>query len=297
MIYVDEFIESKRNENLQDATIKEYIYYLGQFENWLLKYFDKAHFTKTSFKAIKRPHIQKYIDDIRDSGKSKSTAQKNLAYIKEFIYFLEGKELIDSYCVYKIKLKKDKGITKIKRHMTIEQGWHFYNSITDKRDKLIVAFALFHGLRRSEIAELKVENINTDNWKMLFIRKNQREEELTLQEQVRELVLEQLEFCKQHKHVYLFQSPKFNKPKPISVVTVWKVFKDWLEIAGLGEFDFSTHDGRRFFALSLYEEGYSDREISIAMSHLSESTTKRYINVQSNKVMDKIGNRPARMDD
>lgn len=292
MIYVNEFIESKINENLQDATIKEYRFYLAQFESFLLKHLDKTRIAKLTLSHIKRPDIQAYIDSVRDSGKSQATAKKHLAYAKEFVYYLEGLGLIDSYCVYKIKVKKDKGVKKSKKHMTTEQGWTFFNSITDNYDKCMVGLALFHGFRRSEIAEVVVKNVDLENWKIVFTRKGQIEEEIVIQPQIRDLVVKQVEYCNEHGHIYLFQSP--NKLQPLSTVSVWKVFKKWLEASGLGEYDFSVHDGRRFFALSLYEDGYTLEEIQVALSHASVETSRKYVNLTKEKVMNSIGNKEAR---
>ena len=292
MIYVNEFIESKINENLQDATIKEYRYYLSQFESFLLKHLDKTRIAKLTLAHIKRPDIQAYIDWVRDSGKSQATARKHLAYVKEFVYYLEGLGVMDSYCVFNVKIKKDKGVRELKQHMTVEQAMEFYNSITDDYDKCIVALALFHGFRRNEIAEVLVENIDLENWTIKFVRKGQFEEKIKLQAQVRELVAKQVEFCKDNGHIYLFQSPR--KIQPLSVVSVWKVFKKWLSAVGMEDFDFSTHDFRRAFALSLYEDGYKLEEIQVALSHASVETTRKYVNLTREKVMESIGNRESR---
>ena len=292
MIYVNEFIESKINENLQDATIKEYRYYLAQFESFLLNHLDKTRIAKLTFSHIKRPDIQAYIDSVRDSGKSQATAKKHLAYVKEFVYYLEGLGLIDSYCVYKIKIKKDKGVKKTKKHMTTEQGWNFFNSITDDYDKCMVGLALFHGFRRTEISEVLVDNVDLEDWTIVFTRKGQIEETIFIQPQIKELMAKQVEYCKERAHIYLFQSP--HKEQPLSTVSVWKAFKKWLEFAGLGEYDFSVHDGRRFFALSLYEDGYTLEEIQVALSHASVETSRKYVNLTKEKVMKSIGEKEAR---
>ena len=296
MLYVKEFIEEKKNQNLREATIKEYEYYLRCFENFLLERFGKSHFTKHSFKHIKRVDIQKYIDSIRDSGKSVATAKKHLTYIREYIYFLEGMELIDSYCTSRIKIKKDSGVKKLKHHMNLEDGWKFYNAITNDKDKLMIGLAMFHGFRRQEISSVEIKNVDLENWTILFIRKGQFEELIYVVDELKEYLKKQVEFCKENNHVYLFQSPKFIKTaQPLSLVSVWKVFKYWLEKAGLGEYDYSVHDGRRFFALSLYEEGYSEDDIRIALSHASPTTTRLYINKSRESVMKDISQRKTRV--
>jgi site-specific recombinase XerD len=157
------------------------------------------------------------------------------------------------------------------------------------RDQVIIELALGTGLRVSELANLKVED--------LFIKKGQNalhvrngkggnDRVVQFAAKLKKLILDYLEYRKSDSQ-YLFSSKRGDQMTRFGIS---QVFKQWARKAGLPE-RYSIHSLRHTYAVRLYRaSGYNLRLVQKLLGHSSVSTTQVYADVVDEDVDQALAN-------
>lgn len=230
-------------------------------------------------KNIKNPQRKDIIEwrDITKEECSCSTANTYLVAIKAFFNFLEMNNLY-----YNIT-KNVKGFkmsdTPRKSVLTLEQTKTIYKGLTDLREKALFSLLITTGLRGTEIANAKIEDIKEYNGEIcLFVKckgHNDYDEYVKLSEDVLNNIKE---YIGQRNCGYIFISnSNHNKNGGITIKTVREIIKGIFNRFGLNDETLSLHSTRRTFACISYGLGKSIYDIKEVLHHSSIITTQRYL--------------------
>jgi integrase/recombinase XerD len=249
---------------------------------------------------ITRSHIQKFILSEKSKKKKASSIARAQVTIKVFHRFLymekvirkDVTDVLDSIAIWKkipsylskeemqrmIEFKKPKEAEKKKKRKS-----RLRFSKAEIRDKAILELFYGTGVRVSELAGLKLNNIN---WEGKFIRcfgKGSKERVLPVGKEAWDamrIYIEKARSSYQDSTGCLFLS---NRGLPIRRETLWHVVKRYAKKAGLTK-KVSPHVLRHSFATHLLEGGADLRIVQELLGHADISTTQIYTHVSRDRL-------------
>lgn len=155
------------------------------------------------------------------------------------------------------------------------------------RDQLIIELALGTGLRVSELADLRVQDLYIKKGQhALHVRngKGGKDRVVQFSSKLKKLILEYLDYRKSDSP-YLFPS---KRGEQITRFGISQVFKQWAQRSGLPS-HYSIHSLRHTYATNLYKaSGYNLRLVQQQLGHSSVSTTSVYSGVVSKDLDDAL---------
>lgn len=172
--------------------------------------------------------------------------------------------------------------------LSVEQCYRLINSPTNIKHKAILHVLYDTGVRRDELLNLKLGDIQSDRMEVRVNGGKGAKDRITI---ISYKTIELLrEYYRQHKpKVYLFEGANGGKYSGTSVLNICKkAKKDCKVLAAV-----TPHIFRHSFATHLLEGGTDFAFIQDLMGHSSEKTTRIYAKVQ-NKMLRKIVSPVAR---
>ena len=157
------------------------------------------------------------------------------------------------------------------------------------RDTLIIELALGSGLRVSEMANLKVEDLYLKRGQSsIHVRdgKGGKERVVDIGFNLKKHIMEFLDYRAMDSS-YLFPSERGMK---ISRSGIQQVFKKWAKKAGISS-HYSIHSLRHTYATNLYKaSGYNLRLVQRQLGHSSPTVTQVYADVMDSDVEEALRN-------
>ena len=156
------------------------------------------------------------------------------------------------------------------------------------RNRLIVAFSFFSGLRAIEIASLKIGDVfnkdNEVNDTIVLTKQQTKGNKSNVLHIGKKLQREVLSFVTQHPHIVRNRESRLFRTQRgvFSSQSMQNLFRQLYQIANIP--NASSHSGRRSFITNLSEKGISTRVIQELARHSSMVTTQRYIDVSNDKL-------------
>ena len=154
-----------------------------------------------------------------------------------------------------------------------------FNAIRNIKHKAILFTAYSAGLRVSEVANLKIKDVDSGRMQ-LFIEKakGKKDRYVGLSILLLDVLRAYLKSCHPMPLKYVFENPQ--KPgEPYSVRSAQQIFQDAKEKAKINK-DVGIHSLRHSFATHLLEKGIDIRYIKELLGHLSIKTTEKYLHVK-----------------
>jgi len=240
-------------------------------EEWLIdinnlayntqRYYKKAIFNftidlpKKYISQITSADLLKHLNKFRWENHKASTTNTQLMALKSFFHYLS-----DNYGIENIALpiKKYKEELPYQPFINHEQYLKILESTTQRESDIIKMLANT-GLRCSELAGLKPENINPNLSSITIQGKGGKVRTIPCNQTVREILSRSINFPKNRKSIY-------NHCKMAA------------KRIGL---ELSPHQLRRFFATELLHNGISLLIISRLLGHSSVRTTELYLHLDS----------------
>jgi integrase/recombinase XerD len=153
------------------------------------------------------------------------------------------------------------------------------NSIQNIKHKSIISIIYSAGLRRSEVLNLLIDDINSN--RMVIVIRNAKGKK----DRIAGLSVKMLDLLRRYYRIYkpqyyLFEGPKGKKYSAESVGIIFRRAK-WragIEISG------GVHILRHSFATHLHESGYDIRIIQEILGHKSSKTTEIYTHVSTKSI-------------
>jgi integrase/recombinase XerD len=179
-----------------------------------------------------------------------------------------------------INIKRPKGEKKIPQVLSKEEIKKLFDSINNKKSKLIVSLLYACGFRVSELVNLKINNLNFQE-KSGYIRqgKGKKDRFFNIPEFLSKDLEKQLETQKQNNKKYLFSG--FNDR--MSERNIQKIVEKARIKAGIQK-KIHPHTLRHSFATHLLESGIDIRKIQELLGHADLSTTQIYTHVSTEEL-------------
>ena len=253
--------------DVNDITLKNYSDGIRQFLNYLSK------------NGISNPNRDDF-RDFRDSMKDYLSTNSINTYLtanRMFFKYLEAKNIYPDI-TKDVKSIKTSFIPK-KQTLSKEQCKEIYSSLTDAREKLIFGLAITTGLRASEIALAKIENIKIyNNEVVLFVKCKKREDESEYVKLSEQVLNDINNYIEHRTNGYIFISTSnHNNGQGVTTRTIRRIVKSILSRYGFDEDGFSCHSLRRSMATISFNNGFDIVSIQQVLHHKSIATTRRYI--------------------
>lgn len=255
---------SEATKRRYETVVKGYLYYEQEQEK--------------NLRDLSEKDVLEYLRMLTKEREYKASSYNNInAILKYYLEIVLEKEV--SYR----KLPNAKIGYRRKVVVSKEEFKKIYEQSKTSRDKCFLLLAYGSGLRVSEIAGLKVENIDSKNMKIKQIGKGDKERITVLPDQT----LKKLrEYCKEAKITkekeYIFLN---KQEKPIAASTVSYKIKKLSDKSGVKK---SAHKLRGGFATEMLRAGVDVMIVQELLGHTSPETTSRYAEVV--RLEDKIKN-------
>ena len=265
-----EYLEMLIRKRYSQNTIKTYVSYMGSF---------MEEFSDRKLESIKILEINAYIAKlIRTRDISASQQNQRISAIKFYYEKVLGRK--KEY--YQLsRPKKEKRLPNI---LTVEEVELLLKHSNNLKHKCILMTLYSGGLRRSELIDLKITDIDS---RRMLIRisnsKGNKDRYTLLSEKLVQLLRDYFRFYKP-KH-WLFEGQGGG---PYSATSIGNIFREALRKTQITKHA-TPHTLRHSFATHLLEQGINLRYIQELMGHSSIKTTEIYTHVSS-KQLSKIKN-------
>ncbi|KKU48786.1 hypothetical protein A3H10_00025 [Candidatus Uhrbacteria bacterium RIFCSPLOWO2_12_FULL_46_10] len=299
--YLNEFLEHLEIEkNRSRATIQNYRFYLERFINWARerRITQAGHITSELIRQY-RLWLNR-LADFKGEPLKKNTQNYHLIAIRSWLKYLAKRD-IATLAAEKIELMKTP-----ERQVEFLDGDDLRRlleaptkidepEIIQKRDQAILATLFSTGLRVSELANLKIENINLekppkDGLTEFTVRgKGKKLRVVFLSADARDL-LKSYTTLRHDVSPYLFirhdrahkkhetEREKKEGGAPLTSRSIERIVKKCAKVAGLTK-KVSPHTLRHSYATDLLQGGADIRSVQALLGHASITTTQVYTHI------------------
>lgn len=228
-----------------------------------------AGFHRKSPHLLTQEEVEDYLLHLKDTGKSPSTRNVIISGLRFFYEHTLKNEAIA------LKLPKRKKPLILPEVLSRKEVGRILDATVNIKHRLVLMTAYSAGLRVSEIANLKVNHIDSEQMVIRVEQAKGRKDRYTL---LSKRLLEEL------RVYYKVYRPKgwlfFSKQRhiPMSICSMQKLYRRAKRDAGITK-GRGIHTLRHCFATHLLEAGYDVRKIQLLMGHRSLSTTMVYLHV------------------
>ena len=283
-------------EQLVDAFLDHLAIERGLAENTRLAYHtDLTQFTEflrrrgiQQLNAAQRQHITEYLLWRRKSGLSARSLSRHLAAIRMFCRFLFREKLLATDITQTIDSPKLwRTLPHTLDYEEVDRLLAAPNTRTKLglRDQAMLEFMYATGLRVSEVAHIKLSDINFEAGFVRSIGKGNKERIVPVGKQAVESVQRYIRearalFAKADGIAEIFVSTRGTR---LSRKTIWRLIKKYARTAGISK-NITPHALRHSFATHLLDNGGDLRVIQEMLGHADISTTQVYTHVDQRRL-------------
>jgi len=254
-----EYLDKLELRKYADNTVKTYVHHFECFIN---------HFHDMEPKDLTENEIREYLKILVRKSRSHSYINQSVNSIKFYYEVVMG--MPNRFYTIE-RPRKQKQLPKVLSQQEIKKLIACTNNI---KHKCIVSLLYSAGLRRSELLNLKIGDV--DGKRMLITVKGAKGNKDRITVLSPTLLRELRTYIKEYKpETYLFEGP-WNKPYTAS--SVLKIVANAAQKAGIQK-KVTPHMLRHSFATHLLEDGTDLRHIQLLLGHNSTKTTEIYTHV------------------
>jgi integrase/recombinase XerD len=259
------YLQLLQRKRYSENTIKIYTSYFLDFQ---------ASMNGRDLKRIKKEDINRYILElIREKGISASQQNQRINAIKFYYEKVLGRRK-NYYFV--TRPRKEKRLPEVLSPAEVQK---ILESVTNLKHRCILMTLYSGGLRRSELINLQIRDIDSERMLIRIRNSKGRKDRYTL---LSRSLLDQLRryFLTYRPRHWLFEGPKGSR---YSATSIENIFRRALLKSGIHKHA-SPHTLRHSFATHLLEQGVNLRYIQELLGHASSKTTEIYTHVSSHKL-------------
>jgi integrase/recombinase XerD len=242
--------------------------YISMFEKFI-NYFKHVE----NLLEIDEVEIKKYLTELVKSKKSDSYINQSINAIK--FYYEVVLEMPNRFYEVERPIKKET----LPKVISKESVLAMIDTSHNIKHKCIISLLYSAGLRRSELIDLKIEDIDSQRMTIMVKQGKGKKDRLTLLSQRLLLDLRQY-FLEYRPKTYLFESPNGGQ---YSGTSVGKIIDYAAKSAKIKQ-KVTPHVLRHSFATHLLETGTDLRYIQALLGHSSSTTTEIYTHVATNNL-------------
>ncbi len=276
---IQEFASYMRNvKNRSECTISAYCSDLAQFCTVMG--------VSDDFNGINQRDIEnRYIANLVVSGISAASRARKLSSLKAFFKWAKSNGFVVENPVENVESPKiphkepkvmnaqdvDEVMIAVRNDGTTQEGTF--------RDIALISLMLNTGLRRAEVVNIKLNDLDLQNGSLLVHGKGSKERIVYFNDTTRAILSE---FVLSHRKLmkpasnspYLFVSRQSEK---ISVCQINNIINRHFESAGLKDKGYTVHSTRRTFASEAYRNTGDIFAVQKLLGHSNTQTTMRYV--------------------
>lgn len=280
--------------------VKEFLDYLaveaGLCENTILAYGrDLKAFVEfcdgrgiTKFREVKPVIIRDYLHKLAIEQKSEGSVKRALVAVRMFLRYGRLLGIIERD--YSGILEGPKVWQRLPSVCNKEQVFKLLNAPSEDepfyfRDKALLELLYACGIRASEIANLKLKDINLDIGYLRCFGKGNKERVVPLGRTAGAAIAEYLKelrpkLCKPDSKDYLLLS---RTGRALGRIEVWRIVKKYASRAGMPQ-ALTVHTLRHCFATHLLSGGADLRSVQEMLGHVDIATTQIYTHVDQERL-------------
>lgn len=285
---INDFLEYLKTEKkTSDNTVEAYYRDLYAFDNFLKERFVNG------LENAGSTDVAAYMLELKNMGKSKSTANRKLSSIRAFYKFAVKKGLLSENPAEDIKAPKI--APKELEYLTIEEVEHLLempdDSVKGKRDRAMLEVLYATGIRVSEIIEMKLKDINLRIGFVTCNGEHGRARIVPMGSMARKALEDYLE---NSRKVFMKDQDTEDPEGPLFVNYTggafsrqgfWKVLKQYGREAGLEE-RITPHILRTTFGVHMVQNGADLKSLQELMGNEDIMATQIYLSVTKNRIKD-----------
>ncbi|MBT3455710.1 tyrosine-type recombinase/integrase [bacterium] len=283
MMTLEEFTTKKEEflifldveKNLALNTQRAYFGDLKQFTQFWAK-INTAEKNIHIFSAIERFLVSLYNKKI-----NKSSIARKLSCLKSFEKYVQTDGIS-----LNLNLKRPKIDKKLPVYLTIDEMLHLLDNVKTSdlpskfplRDKAILELLYATGIRCSELINIKLKDINSEQKTILIYGKGRKERIVLFGSKAHEKLLQHLLHERQKTKTtdeYLFLNHRGGQLTSRSVQRIIQMFRQFLKIDKF----ISPHKIRHSFATHLINQGVDIRIVQELLGHKNIASTEKYTHV------------------
>lgn len=261
-------------------TVLAYENDIFEFQKFCLTKFKDNDLSKVNYSQVRS-----WIVNLVDLEISNRSVNRKISSLKSFYKFLQKTKVVSENPISKHKaLKVSKRIQVPFSQKEIEEVIQQFEVVDFKslRDKLIIELLYSTGMRRNELIELKVENIDFSNSTLKVLGKRNKERYIPLLVSIKESLKEYLIQRKEKNSLneYLFFTEKQKKLYP---TLVYRIINEYFSSVS-SKVKRSPHILRHSFATHLLNEGADLNSVKELLGHSSLASTQVYTSSSISKL-------------
>ena len=270
----NEQVIKKMKEDMRMRNFAKYTYdsYLGKTKD-IMKYFGEKQLEEVTTEEL-REFLLKYLKEER------KLADRSINYYNSIIRFIYEVTLDKVLNKKQLPMRKQK--KEVYKVLTKEELSTFFNCVDNFKFKTIFMLVYGSGLRIGEVANLRVEDIESKKMR-IFVRegKGNKERYTILPKQSLEMLRTYWRKYRQHKRrgrIFLSETGK-----AITVGVIREHFRKYRRKAKINE-KATVHTLRHNFATDLIERGATLIQVKELMGHSNIRSTMEYVHVANIKM-------------
>lgn len=292
---IADFLEYQAIEkNRSPKTIRVYEHYLGRFAGWMKKDIPLADLTLDQVRKY-RLYLHNFLDE-RGEPLSTKTQSYHIIALRSMLRYARRRG-IDCLAPDQIELPKldPREVSFLKpEELDLLLSQPDEGTMTGLRDRAIMEILFSTGLRVSELASLKKENLNTDTGEMRVVGKGRKERIVFISPRAREWA--ERYFARRQDPLdaafvgyrgkgvgvdpsILVQS----NATPLTPRSIERAVQKHVAAAGLVK-KITPHTLRHSFATDLLMNGADIRSVQTLLGHASITTTQVYTHITDSKL-------------
>ncbi|MFK7947070.1 MAG: tyrosine-type recombinase/integrase [Saprospiraceae bacterium] len=263
-------------------TILAYENDLSEFKSYL-----NERYEIEDLKIAESEHIRSWIVSLMRANKTNTTINRKIASLKSFykylqIHFDSNQNPTNGVVIPKNK-KRLPQFVKPNEIIDLLASFNDAEDYISLRDKMIIELLYVTGIRRSELMDLKLDNLNFQQGYIKVMGKRQKERIIPISKQLSDdlkyyWTIRNNNFETDNNHLFLTQKGKSLYPKAI-----YNIVKTYLKGFTTIE-QKSPHTLRHSFATHLLNNGAELNAIKELLGHESLAATQIYTHTTLNKL-------------
>jgi len=240
---------------------------------------------KTSAFVATEQQVTAYVAELRQRGLANSSIQRMRSAMATWFHYLQNEKLRTDFPMQDLaKVMRSFRLPKHMSEIDVEALIDAPDTSKAKgiRDRCVLELMYATGLRVSELAALKVLDLNRRQHTLRVIGKGNKEREVPYGEQA-DVWLSRWLTANQDKSIYLFPS----RGSHLTRQTMWQCVHKYALQAGIHPVP-SPHVLRHAFATHLLNHGADLRVVQTLLGHENITTTEIYTHVSRNQLHDEV---------
>jgi len=269
-MYIDNFqeyisVEKRFSKN----TVISYLQDLNQFFKFLSSEYNVSNNTEINFHLVRH-----WITRLLENGLEASSVNRKISTLKTYFRFLEREGYVKENPMFKIISPKAKKRLPIfleeEKINNLLDDIKFESGFKGQRDKLIIELFYLTGMRLSELINIKIKDLNFNNFEVKVIGKRKKERIIPLSDKIIKSI--KMIIDNKNSEDYLFTNTKGDKLYNKMIYRV--VIKYIGKVSSMKKK--SPHILRHTFATHMLNNGADINVIKELLGHSNLSATQVY---------------------